>query len=681
MMSVPHINLPDPDLAALPDIAKELANASIFQRDVLASQLQRPGYMIKLLETFRTAEDLEDEETLMAAYVCIKSAIMLGDTGLNELMFSDECILDVMGALEYEPGVAADARPKHREFLKEQANFKEVVPIQDAAVKGKIHQTFRVNYIKDVVLPHVLDDASFSTLSSMVLFNNIDVLQGLQADATFFPGLFAQLKSAPTTAEEWRDLVTFLQELCSTVKHLNPGQRNDILLRLAELGLFDVMTAVMRSDDVEAQFKAADILLTDVSHDPRNLRNFLYKQEHNELFTLLVSALLGNKASETSGLQEQVLDMLRMLLDPESLPTMPEKDNFVNLFYEKYIEKLVNALENAAERPDDPEAVSAATIAHIVDLLCFCVTQHSYRIKYYVLRTDVMQKVVKLLKRKEKWVVLAGLRFLRMCLSLKDEFYNRKFVKEGLLEPIIKAFLDNGTKYNLLNSAVLEFFHFIWKQNMKGLLAAIVNSPQWADLEAKNSEYTDMFVQMKQRHKANVEGRSVGGAHDEEAAQQHAAQQQREAAAAEERKRRGERQVDDNEENYFRESRSSDDDDDDDDGSGGAATREASHSSDHDMINRQENGFIGPLPPFQGPPPAMHDNNNNNGLGRLVDYDDDDDEDDLTFGRVTLHSAGSTPKRSADGRSGGFHTEKRQKSEERIVLKIDGSSISKDRPT
>ena len=28
-----------------------------------------------------------------------------------------------------------------------------------------------------------------------------------------------------------------------------------------------------------------------------------------------------------------------------------------------------------------------------MDLLCFCVTQHSYRIKYYVLRNNVVEKV------------------------------------------------------------------------------------------------------------------------------------------------------------------------------------------------------------------------------------------------------------------------------------------------
>lgn len=36
-------------------------------------------------------------------------------------------------------------------------------------------------------------------------------------------------------------------------------------------------------------------------------------------------------------------------------------------------------------------------------------------------------------------------------------------VKNNLLKPIIDVFVDNGNRYNLLNSAVLELFEFIRK--------------------------------------------------------------------------------------------------------------------------------------------------------------------------------------------------------------------------
>ena len=54
-----------------------------------------------------------------------------------------------------------------------------------------------------------------------------------------------------------------------------------------------------------------------------------------------------------------------------------------------------------------------------------------------------------------------ALRFLRRILGLKDEFYNRYIVKGKLFDAVISAFKENGHKYNLLDSAVVELFEFV----------------------------------------------------------------------------------------------------------------------------------------------------------------------------------------------------------------------------
>lgn len=89
--------------------------------------------------------------------------------------------------------------------------FKQVVPIENAETLAKIHQTYRIQYLKDVVLPRCLDDATYATLTSLTLFNNVDVLSALQADARFLPRLFSALRDAAADSEEWGDLVAFLQ--------------------------------------------------------------------------------------------------------------------------------------------------------------------------------------------------------------------------------------------------------------------------------------------------------------------------------------------------------------------------------------------------------------------------------------------------------------------------------------
>ena len=73
--------------------------------------------------------------------------------------------------------------------------------------------------------------------------------------------------------------------------------------------------------------------------------------------------------------------------------------------------------------PQDGKAgaptVAASTLGLLVDLLCFCVQHHQYRVKYYILRSDTVGKVLRLLRRREKWLVVAALRFLRTCIGLK----------------------------------------------------------------------------------------------------------------------------------------------------------------------------------------------------------------------------------------------------------------------
>jgi protein phosphatase-4 regulatory subunit 3 len=43
-------------------------------------------------------------------------------------------------------------------------------------------------------------------------------------------------------------------------------------------------------------------------------------------------------------------------------------------------------------------------------------------------------------------------------------------VRNNLFEPVVAAFLANGPRYNLLNSAVLELLDFIRRENCKPLI-------------------------------------------------------------------------------------------------------------------------------------------------------------------------------------------------------------------
>ena len=98
---------------------------------------------------------------------------------------------------------------RHREFLRNTAQFKEVVPLNNSDLVQKIHQTFRVQYIQDVILPtpSVFEENTFSTLNSFIFFNKVEIVGLLQVGKLFSEGL------------RW-DLMVFKNDTLYTNEHL-----------------------------------------------------------------------------------------------------------------------------------------------------------------------------------------------------------------------------------------------------------------------------------------------------------------------------------------------------------------------------------------------------------------------------------------------------------------------------
>ncbi len=52
----------------------------------------------------------------------------------------------------------------------------------------------------------------------------------------------------------------------------------------------------------------------------------------------------------------------------------------------------------------------------------------------------------------------------------------REILKENCFGPIMVSFFENGDRYNLLNSAVLDLLDFIRRENLKTLLEHLVGA-------------------------------------------------------------------------------------------------------------------------------------------------------------------------------------------------------------
>jgi len=467
----PPTQLPPPELACLPDLIRLCAEVSPFARERVAHLALQPGYLRRLLDAFRAAEEAEDAPALVLCARAVRALALLNDSPLLEALVGDELFTDCVGALEYDPD-APLRRPGHRAFLGQRARFVEVVPIASPAVRAKIHAAHRLAYLKDVAMAHALDDATFGTLASLAMFNNVEVLAALQEEPAFLAELFSRLRAAQPGSAAWRDLVSFLQELCSLARHMQAAARARLFLSLIREGAFDVITSIMQAPlDVAAQVACTDILIAFLNYDPGALRAYLLGQEGHTLFAKMVDCFVGRaqppppapppadadgdgvgdgdgaaaaaaggegpvtaappprwaaleEGEDVAGVQGQLLDILRQLLDPGQMEQTTDKNDFLELFYSVYMDKLarpppltprvplplmlpqlqvlLRGSAAAAPPPPPPAAAAAAepppstdTLLYVLDLLCFCVRHHNYRIKYYVLRNNLVNKALR----------------------------------------------------------------------------------------------------------------------------------------------------------------------------------------------------------------------------------------------------------------------------------------------
>jgi len=138
----------------------------------------------------------------------------------------------------------------------------------------------------------------------------------------------------------------------------------------------------------------------------------------------------------------------------------------------------------------------------ILDFLSFCVERHTYHIKNYIMHKDLLKRILVLLRSKHQFLALSALRFLRKTLSLKEETYNKYIVKANLFEYVVEALKSNGSRYNILNSAIIELFDFIRSEDVKSLMNYVIET-FYVDLEKLN--YVRTFKDLKLRYDQNKE--------------------------------------------------------------------------------------------------------------------------------------------------------------------------------
>ncbi|CAJ2501518.1 Uu.00g043710.m01.CDS01 [Anthostomella pinea] len=515
-MDMPNpITLPQASIANLAEIESQMRmmSGSANGRDALTKYVLAEDFIGRLIPIVSDAEDLESLNDLHRLCNIMKIIILLNDTSIIEHAVSDECVIGVVGALEYDPDFPSH-KANHRQWLEGEGRYKEVVRIEDDQILKKIHQTYRLQYLKDVVLARILDDNTFSVLNSLIFFNQVDIVQHLQANGKFLGELFNIFKPGQQDASRKKEAVLFIQQCCAIAKNLQPPARQTLYNNFIAHGLLEVINFGLKHNDVAVRVGATDVLVSMIDHDPQMIRQTIYRQIH-EKRAPLTDTLIDMLLVETDlGVKSQISDALKVLLDqgppaqaeafakangeyaaraaPRLPPSQdPQQDQFLTLFYENSAAKLFQPLTALEGRTSMEFTVhEASSFTYLIEILCFFIRQHHHRSKYFVLANNIISRIAQLLHCPEKFLKLIAVRFLRQLVGLQDEFYVKHMSEKMVIGPILDVLIETMPRDNLLSSACLEFFEFIRKESIKDLVKHIVENYRE---KVQELAYLDLF--------------------------------------------------------------------------------------------------------------------------------------------------------------------------------------------
>ena len=252
-------------------------------------------------------------------------------------------------------------KANYRDFLRDTTRFHQPISIHDPVIQRKIHHTYRLLFLKDVVLARALDDSTFNVLNSCIIFNQIDIITHVQNDVQFlqdivdlFPGTSpgpsislngvtksrtgidadANPEGLSNGVDEDRrrhEVILLIQQLCIMGKNVQLPTRMGLFQTLVDRGIVQpVQWGLSQPEGTEPGQQmisvAGEVLVTLLDHDVNGVRehvvtqcdSFELRQSRDESLLALLCGLMVQ--SRDLAVQTVVGDSLKLMLE------MPPQD-------------------------------------------------------------------------------------------------------------------------------------------------------------------------------------------------------------------------------------------------------------------------------------------------------------------------------------------------------------------
>ncbi|KAF6762048.1 component of IIS longevity pathway SMK-1-domain-containing protein [Ephemerocybe angulata] len=545
-------HLPVPTLGIINEIERaiKVLSRTAAMKERICEYIQAENYIKSLIRVMHHAEQHESLEDLHALCGLMQSILMLNDHGMYEHIMDDDIFFGVTNPTSQITKLTIASSCTNNPA------FTNPSPIRDSGIQRKIHNAYRLQFLKDVVLARIIDDSTFNVINSCILFNQIDIISHVQHDphflrdlislfvdeAIFFPGKKpphpqqqqqphqhmqghlppnqiiislnwrggrprrrhgrgpqAGRRGLPRPYKELRqyyqhhysfaprhdlseadinlrrEVIILLQQLCVMGKNVQLPARLALFRNLVDRGIvFAVQWAISlpdKEDSSKAMISAGgEVLSTLLDHD-LEWGAVAYKAE-----TLLDVMCRIMATTKDMAIQSQIGDALKTWLEPngppKSLAVRKEGDTerFLDYFYKNCVNVLFKPLMELPEWKNIKEPIlplyreEANRFTYLADLFHSFVIQHGFRSHLYSISSNILGRIVSLLKAKDK-----HLRTLYL-LKQNNPVSTNMMCKLDVFQPILELTLQESRRDNLLSCSCQELFDSMRRENVKELI-------------------------------------------------------------------------------------------------------------------------------------------------------------------------------------------------------------------
>jgi len=133
-----------------------------------------------------------------------------------------------------------------------------------------------------------------------------------------------------------------------------------------------------------------------------------------------------------------------------------------------------------------------------IDILIFCIQVHHHtRIRYYIIKNEIIQHILKGLGLKQKIILLVIAKFFKALIQSKDEFIIRYLETKHLIKPLMDFFSGSARKSQMFQSVMLDIITVIYSEDHDGLKKECEVYPIMASPLVKNVIKNTQYLKEK----------------------------------------------------------------------------------------------------------------------------------------------------------------------------------------